>query len=225
MDLQTVTLLALFVAVLALAWGVLRLEKGIESRAPAPGLQLLQREVQAIRSGVDGRLREHLQQTHELSQRIGQLQEATQQVEQLGLGLDELQKILQPPQLRGAFGERLLEDALTDVLPRDRFCLQYTYPSTGVRVDVAVLLGAGRLLPIDSKFPLENFRRYLDLRQAGSPEADSAHRAFNRGTWMTLLASICHPKMVRWMWRLCTSHRSRSFTRWLSAAKKPRAHR
>ena len=80
-------------------------------------------------------------------------------MEQLGAGLSELQSILRPPQLRGAFGERMLEDLLADALPRDRFRVQYTYPSSGVRVDAVVLLGGGRLLPIDSKFPLENFRR------------------------------------------------------------------
>ena len=98
----------------------------------------------------------------------------------VGVGLDELQKVLQPPQLRGAFGERLLEEMLSDVLPREAFCLQHTYPSSGVRVDAAVLLGRGRLLPIDAKFPLENFRRFVDFRRAGSSEADGAQRAFAR---------------------------------------------
>jgi DNA recombination protein RmuC len=66
------------------------------------------------------------------------------------------------------------------MLLRDRYCFQYTYPSSGVRVDVAVLLGDGRLLPIDSKFPLENFRRCLELRQRGSADADASLRAFAR---------------------------------------------
>jgi DNA recombination protein RmuC len=168
--------------ILWLAWRVLRMERGLKGLAEAPpaSLNLLQREVQALRSGVDERLREQVQQAHELSRRIGQLQKATEQVEQLGSGLEELQKILQPPQLRGAFGERLLEEALADMLPRDRYCFQYTYPSSGVRVDAAVLLGGGRLLPIDSKFPLENFRRCLELRQRGSADADASLRAFAR---------------------------------------------
>jgi DNA recombination protein RmuC len=182
MDLANVFLAGLLIVVLWLAWRVLRIERGLEGLAEAPpaSLNLLQREVQALRSGVDERLREQVQQAHELSRRIGQLQKATEQVEQLGSGLEELQKILQPPQLRGAFGERLLEEALADMLPRDRYCFQYTYPSSGVRVDVAVLLGDGRLLPIDSKFPLENFRRCLELRQRGSADADASLRAFAR---------------------------------------------
>jgi DNA recombination protein RmuC len=178
----TILLAGLVLLALWLAWRQVRVEREIRRVAEAPpaSLQLLQREVQAMRSGVDERLREHLEQTGELSRRIGLLQKATDNVEQLGIGLGELQKILQPPQLRGAFGERMLEETLADMLPCDRFRLQYTYPGSGARVDAAVILGDDRLLPIDSKFPLDNFRRYVDLRGSGSPEADSARRSFAR---------------------------------------------
>lgn len=182
MDIATLLVAVVLVLVIWLAWRLLRVEGafGRLVEDPAASVHLLQREVQALRSGVDERMREQLQQAHELSHRIGQLQKATEHIEHLGTGLEELQKILQPPQLRGAFGERLLEEALAEMLPRDRYRVQYTYPSSGVRVDAAIFLGAGRLLPIDSKFPLENFRRYLDQRQQGNPEAEAALRAFAR---------------------------------------------
>lgn len=182
MDIATLLLAVVLVLVIWLVWRLLRVESkfGRLVQDPTPSVHLLQREVQALRSGVDERLREQLQQANELSHRIGQLQKATENIEHLGTGLEELQKILQPPQLRGAFGERLLEEALAEMLPRDRYRVQYTYPGSGVRVDAAIFLGAGRLLPIDSKFPLENFRRYLDKRQQGNPEADAALRAFAR---------------------------------------------
>ncbi|MGD8698605.1 MAG: DNA recombination protein RmuC [Gemmatimonadales bacterium] len=185
MAIETLLLVGLALLVLLvvwLAWRQLRVERNFAGLADGPpaSMQLLQREVQALRAGVDERLREQLRQADELSHRIGQLQKATEHVEHLGTGLEELQKILQPPQLRGAFGERLLEEALAEMLPADRYCVQYTYPSSGVRVDVAILLGEGRLLPIDSKFPLENFRRYLGKRQQGDPEAEASLRAFAR---------------------------------------------
>ena len=172
----------LALVVVWMAWRMGRFGKALESAASAPpaSLQMLQREVQAVRSGVDERLREHLEQARELSQRIGHLQKATENVEQLGVGISELQRILQPPQLRGAFGERLLEELLADTLPRQHYKIQYSYPSSGVRVDAAVFLGEGRLLPIDSKFPLDNFRRWLELRGVGDAEADACRRAFAR---------------------------------------------
>lgn len=182
MSIETTILVGLGLAVLWVAWRLARLGKALERKSDEPpaSIQLLQREVQAMRSGVDDRLREQLQCAAELSQRIGQLQKATQNVEQLGIGIGELQKILQPPQLRGAFGERLLEELLADTLPREHFHLQYTYKSSGVRVDAAVMLGEGRLLPIDSKFPLDNLRRWMELREAGDAEAGAARRAFAR---------------------------------------------
>ncbi len=182
MESANLLLAALIVIVFTVAWRLFRLERELAKThgSAGGGLELLQREVQAMRSGVDERLREHLRQTHELSARIGHLQKATEQVEQLGVGLDELQQALRPPQLRGAFGERLLEEMLADALPRDAFCLQYTYPNSGVRVDAAVFLGGGRLLAIDSKFPLENFRRFVTLRRSGSAEVEGARRAFAR---------------------------------------------
>jgi DNA recombination protein RmuC len=74
----------------------------------------------------------------------------------------------------------MLEELLADMLPRERFRTQYTYRGSGVRVDAAILLGDGRLLPIDSKFPLDNFRRYVELRGSGDGEAQAAQRAFAR---------------------------------------------
>lgn len=182
MDVVVVLLLALLLGAIWLVWRLSRAQKQLERLADSPpaSLQLLQREVQALRSGVDERLRENFQQAQELSQRIGRLHQATQQVERLSLGLDELQKILQPPQLRGAFAERLLEEALADLLPRERFALQYTFPTSGVRVDAAVFVGEGRLLAIDAKFPLDNFRRYLDQRRTSESGGDAARRAFAR---------------------------------------------
>lgn len=177
-------LLALALVLLVwLALRMLRLERRVEQVPQGPGpesLGLLQREIQAVREGVDGRLREHLSQAQEISERLGRLQSATENVERLGQEIAELQKILRPPQLRGGFGERMLGDLLADMLPRDRFQLQYTYPRKGTRVDAAILLEGGRILPIDAKFPLDNFRRYVELRDSESAEAQTVRRALTR---------------------------------------------
>lgn len=182
MQLAVSLLVGLLLLAVWLSWRLSRLSRDVQRLAdePSPSMHLLQREVQAVRSGVDDRLREHFAAARELGQQLGRLEKAAENVEQLGAGLSELQSILRPPQLRGAFGERMLEDLLADALPRDRFRVQYTYPSSGVRVDAVVLLGGGRLLPIDSKFPLDNFRRYLELRQSGKDRAAVVRRAFAR---------------------------------------------
>src|SRR5579872_6270239 len=74
--------------------------------------------------------------------------------------LGRLEQALRPPKARGGFGELLLENLLRDQLPPDAYSIQYTFPS-GERVDAVVRAG-GLLLPIDAKFPLDNFERMVD---------------------------------------------------------------
>lgn len=181
MELTQLLLLGAIASLIWLVWRVGRLIRGLDriEQGSTGSLALLQREVQSVRTGVDDWLRAHLERSGELNERLGRLQEATKDVERLGAELTELQRVLRPPQLRGAFGERLLEGILADALPRSAFELQHVYPRTGVRVDAAVRLGNGRFLPIDSKFPLENFRRLLKEREQGSA-GGAARRAFVR---------------------------------------------
>ena len=76
---------------------------------------------------------------------------------ELGQSMRDLQVFLQSPKLRGNIGEQVLKDIISQSFPRGSFHLQYSFKS-GDKVDAAIKTSAG-LLPIDSKFPLENFRR------------------------------------------------------------------
>ena len=89
--------------------------------------------------------------------------------------LARLEQALRPPKARGGFGELLLENLLRDRLPPAAYEIQHTF-SSGDRVDAVVR--AGRLLSVDSKFPLENFER---LTEAPTDEERQLHqRAFSR---------------------------------------------
>jgi len=92
-----------------------------------------------------------------LQYRLGQLQEATQSMVTIGKDISSLQDILRAPKLRGGLGELFLGELLKQILPEDHFQLQYTFRD-GVKVDAVILLGQG-MIPVDAKFPLENFRR------------------------------------------------------------------
>jgi DNA recombination protein RmuC len=90
--------------------------------------------------------------------------------------LGRLEQALRPPKARGGFGELLLENLLRDRLPPDAYELQYTFPG-GERVD-AVIRAAGRLLPVDAKFPLDNYER---MASAGDEAEQQLHeKAFSR---------------------------------------------
>lgn len=95
----------------------------------------------------------------EFQNRLGQLHESTQSMIRIGSDISSLQDILRAPKLRGLLGELFLEDLLKQILPQDRYVLQYGFRS-GEKVDAVILLGQG-MVPVDSKFPLENFRRLI----------------------------------------------------------------
>jgi DNA recombination protein RmuC len=97
-------------------------------------------------------------------------------MEQVGRDISGLEQILRAPKVRGGLGEVLLERLLADILPADGYRMQHAFRS-GDKVD-AVVLVAGRLVPVDSKFPLENFRRLLE--ETDDDRRERARRAFVR---------------------------------------------
>lgn len=93
--------------------------------------------------------------------KLGQVQEASRQIFDLARQISSLQNILQAPKMRGGMGEFLLADALSQALPAGAYSLQFPF-AHGTIVDAALRIGK-RILCIDSKFPLENFRRIFQV--------------------------------------------------------------
>jgi len=98
----------------------------------------------------------------EVRENIGKLSKASEQIYEVGKNIATLQEILRPPKLRGGLGEQFLGELLSQVLPPEFFTLQYQF-SSGERVDAVVRLGE-KMVPIDSKFPLDNFRRVIECK-------------------------------------------------------------
>ena len=131
---------------------------------------------QTAQATMGDRLDRAAQVVGEVQGSLGKLGEATQRVADVGREIQGLEQVLRSPKIRGGLGETLLEQVLAQMLPREHWSLQHGFRS-GERVDAVVLVG-GRLVPVDAKFPLENFRRMLE-----EPEDDKrrAHRrAFGR---------------------------------------------
>lgn len=76
---------------------------------------------------------------------------------EIGRGMKDLQEFLSSPKLRGNIGEQVLKELLKQFLPKESFNLQYTFKS-GEKVDAAIKTSGG-IIPVDSKFPMENFRK------------------------------------------------------------------
>src|SRR3990170_8628595 len=97
---------------------------------------------------------------------ISQVQRNIGEMSEIGRGMKELQTFLQSPKLRGNIGEQVLKDLISQMFPKGSFYLQHTFKS-GEKVDAAIKTDAG-ILPIDSKFPMENFQRMAkgDIKSA-----------------------------------------------------------
>jgi len=90
---------------------------------------------------------------------IGALQKEAGQFSEIGRSMRDLQEFLKSPKLRGNIGEEVLKDLIGQIFPKNAFHLQYSFKS-GEKVDAALKTDAG-LLPIDSKFPMENFQKLV----------------------------------------------------------------
>ncbi len=109
-----------------------------------------------------------------LTEKMGAIQQASARMAELGKEMEELQALLKSPKPRGTMGEIGLEGLLNDMLPSESVLAQYAF-SDGRKVDFAIKLGRA-ILPIDAKFPMEDFQRYAE---AGDDEKPRARKAFH----------------------------------------------
>ncbi len=112
----------------------------------------------------------------QVQHRLGELQQTTRSMMDIGKDISSLQDILRAPKLRGGFGELFLGELLRQVLPEDHYALQYAFRD-GRKVDAAIFLNEG-IVPVDAKFPLENFRRLLDAKT--EDDVASAKKSFTQ---------------------------------------------
>lgn len=93
------------------------------------------------------------------------------EMSEIGRSMKELQDFLKSPKLRGNIGEHVLKDLISQTFPKDSFNLQYQFRS-GEKVDAAIRTEAG-ILPIDAKFPMENFQK---MSKSKTEEEINFHR-------------------------------------------------
>jgi DNA recombination protein RmuC len=139
-------------------------------------LQLVNQQLQNSSGQIGQRLDTAAKVIGEVRENIGKLSRASEQIYEVGKNIASLQEILRPPKLRGGLGEQFLGELLSQILPPEFFSLQHQFAS-GERVDAVIRLGE-RLVPIDSKFPLENFRRIVESKT--DEERTGHQRVFSR---------------------------------------------
>lgn len=111
-----------------------------------------------------------------LQRQVGEMTEQARQLSDLSKSVGAIEHVLRSPKMRGNFGEEQLENLLGLVFAKQQFALQYRF-STGEVADALLLLPPGNVA-VDSKFPLENFRRIAEA--VGEEEKKASRRQFLR---------------------------------------------
>lgn len=130
----------------------------------------LDRNNEMMQRGIMAQFKESTKIVADVSNRLTKLDETNKRVVGVADELKTLQNVLQNPKQRGVLGEYYLSQVLENVLPPDRFSLQYKFKN-GEIVDAAIFLDKGKILPVDSKFSLENYNRLIEEKDKVRREA------------------------------------------------------
>lgn len=183
------TLIILGALVLVNIWLLFKISNKPEGEGGGEGLNLLLTQLNELSRTVDQKMNETNRMMNEsvrnqfgesaklikeVTQGLTKLDETNKQVVSFADQLQSLQDILKNPKQRGILGEYYLETLLKNVLPPGSFQMQYSFPD-GTIVDAAVFV-KDKIIPIDSKFSLENYNRIVEEKD--SSEKDRLEKQF-----------------------------------------------
>ncbi|HTB48802.1 MAG TPA: DNA recombination protein RmuC [Verrucomicrobiae bacterium] len=110
----------------------------------------------------------------EVTEKLTKLEGTNKNVGDIASELKTLQNVLQNPKQRGVIGEFYLDQILKNILPPGTYQLQYRI-AEGLVVDAVIKLD-DKVLPVDSKFPLENYNRLVEAKDEARPGLDRAFK-------------------------------------------------
>lgn len=187
------TALIVILVILIIVQGIglfLSMRRPTEKGEDGGGFMLLQQQIQDLARTLNHQVSESAramqESSHrqfaessrlikEITQEVTSVKEIGRQTQSFAEQLQNLQDILKNPKQRGILGEYYLETVLKNVLPPGMYQIQYPFKN-GEIVDAAVFVSS-KVVPIDSKFSLENYNRFI-ATQPGSLERTAAEKAF-----------------------------------------------
>lgn len=155
-----------FLILLIMVGAVIYLRKAIKelkSDKNDTALQMLNQNIQSLQANFHQKMdltnRAINERLDNAARVITVLNKELGQMQQIGSQLRSFQDFLKSPKLRGGLGEQGLKNILSQALPAQHFKMQYKFRNNQV-VDAIIKVDAG-IIPVDSKFPLEEFNKYL----------------------------------------------------------------
>ena len=177
---ELVLLIIIAVLFAAIAWRLWHAPAAGEQKEDSQSLLLLQNQITELNRTIEAKLGESAKAIadstnkaftqatestrliREITAELAKVGEGQRQVVSIADNLKNLQDILKNPKQRGVLGEYYLETVLKNVLPPNAYQMQYPFKD-GTIVDAAVITKDG-IIPVDSKFSLENYNRILEAQ-------------------------------------------------------------
>ena len=161
-----------------LAESILKLQDSVafSLKNVSDGINLRLSESKGSMDNTNTRLDNSARYMVELEKRLAVLGEKTEALALIGKDVSRLSDVFQSPKLRGNLGELILENLLEQIFPRENYELQHKFQSDNTVVDAIIKIG-GRMVPVDAKFPLENFRRIYSA-DAGDEQKTKMRKEF-----------------------------------------------
>ncbi len=155
-----ITMLFLAIIILAggagVAWFMMQMNKRLMEQMDRMNQQIDRRLSENVRA-----MAESERSVRSVSLGLGKLEQATASLQETGNEIVSFQHLLKAPKIRGSFGEVLLGNLLADVLPGDRYELQYAFTDTREIADAIIRLQDGHIVAIDAKFPFANYEAFM----------------------------------------------------------------
>lgn len=127
-------------------------------------MNMMNLQMSQSQSNLNKTLGSSVQVIGDIQKKLGSLESATEQMQEIGKDISSLQNILQAPKMRGNLGEYLLYELLRDSLPSANYEEQHHF-SDGSAVDAVIRIGRN-YVPVDSKFPMESFVRFINAKDS-----------------------------------------------------------
>jgi DNA recombination protein RmuC len=156
---ELLALVILIVMVAGFGFVIYHLNQKMSELKNDSGLGLIKQDLQGM-SQMLSQSQSHMNDRLDKAAAVfGGLQNELGKMQELGRSLKDIQDVLKSPKLRGNIGEQLMADLIKQQIPRSSYALQYAFRS-GEKVD-AVIKTKNGYIPIDSKFPVENYLKYV----------------------------------------------------------------
>lgn len=144
---------------------LLLVRRGTPEKPGSDSFLMLQEQVNNLGRNIDSKIAEQSGQSDKIIQvvieKLTKLDETNKQVISFAEQLQSLENILQNPKQRGILGEYFLEELLKNVFSPSQYQMQYQFKD-GQIVDAVIFIRDNKIIPIDSKFSLENYNRIIE---------------------------------------------------------------